>query len=667
MKQRMGNGSICALTIIINAAIIATLTCLLSTGARAQNVVTYHGDALRTGWFSAETQLTVNNVNAQSFGLLETVTLDGRVDAEPLYVSNVTFAGHKGTHNVIYVVTENDTVYWIDADTGKILGHRHFGTPVPYEYKNYDDNVYPVMGILGTPVIDINTGIMYLVTDTYNGKQDAFRLHAISITTAKDIVPAVAIKISARLADGTTWKFNPKYHLQRPGLLEANGSIYVAFGSNGDTQPDQSRGSIARYDATTLAFLGSDVTNTSIQSPAYYLSSVWQSGFGIAADSNGDIYFSTGNSDPYTPSYSSGFNRPDSVVHLSGDLTSLLDSFTPSDYFQLDQGDTDLGSGGAMLLPDQTGSIPHFVIAGGKDGRAFLLNRDNLGGYTPNGPDNVLQTVNQGGCWCGPAYFVGADGNPYVLTGGGNGITSWQLSFPSGQLVQKSSAGSGATDGLPDYGGAIPVVSSNGTVAGTAIAWWIQRPSSSSDSNPGTPVTLQAFDASNLQHQLISIPAGTWTHADNSNADLVPTVANGKVYVASNEQLQIFGLLPSGARANAAPVQAIAASKPDVVACPPSEPVAAAFGASAQASGVGSKHAFTGTVCRIDGNQIQLALRSGHSITVDASSAFANHRQIVLSLGRVIHARGRIDAQGALHAERISPSHTLSPLTPADR
>lgn len=627
------------------------------TGISSPDVLTYHNDALRTGWFSAETKLTVSNVNAQSFGRLRTVVLDGRIDAEPLYVSQLTIPG-RGIRNVLFIVSENDSLYRIDADSGAIIGHRKFGNPVPYQYKNYDDNVFPVMGILGTPVINRNAGLIYLVADTYNGKVDSFRLHAISITTLKDVVPPSVIKMSARLGDGTTWTFNPKFHLQRPGLLEANGSIYVAFGSNGDTQPDQSRGSIARYDATTLAFLGSDVTNTLRTSTNYYLSSVWQSGYGVAADSNGDIYFSTGNSDPNTPSYSAAFNRPDSVVHLSSDLTSLIDSFTPSDYFQLDQGDTDLGSGGAMLLPDQLGSTPHLVVAGGKDGRAFLLNRDNMGGYTQGGPDNVLQSVNQGGCWCGPAYFVGSDGNPYVLTGGGNGISRWQLTFPAEQLVQKTSVSGNATDGLPDYGGSIPVVSSNGTTAGTAIAWFVQRPSSSSDSDPGTPVTLQAFDASNLQNQLVSIQAGTWTHAVNSNADLVPTVANGKVYVASNKQLQIFGLLGAGAQHASAP--GLRPSKPDSITCPASEPVVEAV------RGAGL-HQFSGTVCHLEGNHLQLALSGGRSISVDISTAFAKHRKVVLSPGRTIHVQARVDAKGAAYAERISPSHTLSPLTPADR
>ena len=141
-----------------------------------------------------------------------------------------------------------------------------------------------------------------------------------------------------------------------------------------------------------------------------------------------------------------------------------------------------------MLLPDQTGSTPHLAISGGKDGRAFFMNRDNLGGYNQGGSDNVLQEVNAGGCWCGPAYFVGADGNPYVVTGGSNGVTSWQVQLTgTPQLVQKSSTGSGPLNGLPDNGGSIPVISSNGTTAGSAIVWFVQKPQTSSDNVPVRP------------------------------------------------------------------------------------------------------------------------------------------------------------------------------------
>jgi hypothetical protein len=627
-----------------------------------QDVLTYHGDSLRTGWFSSETQLNVTNVNPQSFGLLHTVTLDARVDAEPLYVYQLTSG--KLTYNVAYVVTENNSVYAIDADKGKILWHRNFGPAVPYQYKNNDDNVYPIMGILSTPVIDRTAGLMYFVSDGYNGKVDGFFLHAISLITGKNTVTPAFIHLTATLSNGTKWTFNPRYHLQRPGLLEANGSIYVAFGSNGDTQPDQSRGNILRYDATTLAFQGSDVTNRLKTATSYYLSSIWQSGYGIASDTHGDIYFSTGNSDSNTPSYDVNFNRPDSMVHLSSDLSSLLDSFTTSNYFQLDQGDVDVGSGGMMILPDQPGSIPHLAVSGGKDGREFLMNRDNLGGYTQGGPDNVLQAVNEGGCWCGPAYFVGPDGNPYVVTGGGNGITTWQLQTngQTPQLVLQSSTGRGAINGLPDNGGSVPVISSNGTTAGTAIAWFVQKPSSSSDSDPGTPLTLRAYDATNLNTALFSAQGGTWVHAVNSNANIVPTVANGHVYVASNKQLNIFGLLPPrGSAERASLPKQIAASKLENIDCAPSESAQAAIKSPA------GSHQFYGTVCKVDGSNMQLSLRSHRSITVDVSQAFTSHREVLLTLGRAIHVQATVDAKGSAHALRISPSHTLSAETPADR
>lgn len=623
-----------------------------------QDVLTHHGDNYRTGWFSSETQLTVANVNASSFGRLKVVTLDGRVDAEPLYVSQQPIQ-NKGTRNVVYVATENNSIYAIDADSGAILWRRKFGTPVPDSFKSGDDNVFPIMGILSTPVIDRNLGNLYFVSDTYNGSRDVFKLHAISLVTGKNVTKATPIKTSARLENGTTWTFNPRYQLQRPGLLEANGSIYVAFGSNGDINPNISRGVILRYDAVTLARLGSDVTDTlTPPDSTYYLSSIWQSGFGLAADENGDVYFSTGNSDPGKPSYSASFNRPDSIVHLSGDLNSLVDSFTPSNYFPLDQVDLDLGSAGTMLLPPQSGAIPHLVVGGAKDGRAFLMNRDSLGGYTPNGPDNVVQTINQGNCWCGPAYFVGSDGKPYVLSGGQDGITAWQLrTSPSVNLVQTSTTGFGPNDGLPDYGGAIPVVSSNGTTAGTAIAWFVQKPQSSSDSDPGTPIALMAYDASNLQKQLFTAQAGTWTHAVNSNANAVPTVANGKVYVASNKQLQIFGLLAKGAK----PVKAPVPSKADAVTCAPTGSALAAFGNAA------GEHNFYGTVCRANTHEVLISLRSGRSITVDINRDMGLQPVVALTPGRVVRVRAEIDAKGTVRALRISPAHMLSAETPADR
>lgn len=638
---------------------LATICIVLGSPAEAQDVLTYHGDNNRTGWFSSETQLTVANVNQSNFGLLHAVTLDARVDAEPLVATGQLIQG-QGTHNVVYVATEADSLYAIDADTGAILWHSHFGIPVPDQYKSGDDNIFPFMGIVGTPVIDRNAGVIYFVSDSINGAGDVFQLHAVSLSTGRDTMNPVAIQFSERLFDGTLWTFNPKYHLQRAGLLEANSSIYVAFGSNGDINPDQSRGSMVRFDGTTLTSQISNKVRT--PSPAFYLSSIWQSGYGPAADANGDIFFSTGNSDPYRPTYSQLFNHPDSLMRFSGDLNTLKDSFTTYNYFQLDQGDVDVGSGGMMLLPDQGGSIPHLAVAGGKDGRAFLVNRDNMGGYTAGGPDNILQSISMGSCWCGPAYFVGTDGVARIVTGGNNGVTSWKLqTSPSVQLTREGSTGSNVVSGLPDDGGVIPVVSSNGTTPGTGIVWFVQKPSSSSDQNPGPPVTLMAYSASNLQQQLLSITAGTWTHAVNSNANIVPTVSNGKVYVASNQQLRIFGLLGQP-RVNATVPANLVPSAPAVITCP------ADGAAPVEANGATDRaHQFYGTICQAGNNEIHLALRNGHALLVDTSEIPAHHPALLLTPGRPVHVRAMISTDGVVHAQRISRSHLITPQTPPDR
>jgi hypothetical protein len=652
------------------SARIALITMLLLTAclvaasdkrqpSSPQDVLTYHGDNNRTGWYSTETTLNVSNVTPSTFGLLHTVTLDGRVDAQPLFVTGQTIDG-QGTHDVVYLATETNSVFAIDASSGAILWHRQFGIPVPDGYKNGDDNVFPVMGILGTPVIDRNLGVMYLVTDNIGSPSDVFRLHALSLSNGHDAMPSVIIQFSERLSDGTQWVFNPRYQLQRAGLLEANGSIYVAFGSNGDIVPQQSRGTILRFDAATLAPMTGDITDQlNPLNPAYYLSSIWQSGYALAADGGGDIYFSTGNSDPFAPSYSQAFNRPESLVRLSSDLLSLKDSFTTFDYFSLDQGDVDVGSGGVMLLPDQPGSVPHMALGGGKDGRAFLLNRDNMGGYTQGGPNHVLQTVQMGSCWCGPAYYVGSDAAVHLLTGGGVGVTSWKLqTSPSVALSREFSTGSGAVNGLPDNGGVIPVVSSNGTTAGSAIVWFVQRPAISSDMNPGTPLTLHAYNAANLNQQLISILGGTWTHAVNSNANVVPVVAKGQVFVASNLQLRIYGL--TGQQSKVQEPASLRPSVADKISCPSEAAVASVF------SGKGT-HDLYGTVCEYSGDRLRLTLRSGRSVSVDTAKAFERSSPVLLTPGRPLHVSFTVDQAGVAHAQKISRSHAFSSVTPADK
>jgi PQQ enzyme repeat len=277
---------------------------------------------MRTGWFAAETSLTPAAVTA-GFGLLQTVALDGRVDAEPLVIFGQPIAG-QGTHDVVYVATEHDSLYAIDAESGAILWTHSFGASVPTGYKDDDDNVYPEVGVLSTPVIDRSANTIYVVADTYDGSSDAFSLHAIALDSGQDALAPVQIQAAEQLKNGKTWVFNPQHQLQRPGLLEAGGNIYVAFGSTGDIVPQLSRGLILAFNATTLAQRNGLLTNAAVerrsQPPPFYLSSVWQSGYGPAADENGNVLLSTGNSDWKKPSYDAHYNLPDSVLEFSGDL-----------------------------------------------------------------------------------------------------------------------------------------------------------------------------------------------------------------------------------------------------------------------------------------------------------------------------------------------------------
>jgi hypothetical protein len=249
-----------------------------------------------------------------------------------------------------------------------------------------------------------------------------------------------------------------------------------------------------------------------------------------------------------------------------------------------------------------------------------------------------------------------------VITGGNNGVISWKLeTSPTTQVVLEASTSSSVVAGLPDDGGVMPVVSSNGTVPSTAIIWFVQRPASNSDQDPGTPITLTAYAASNLSQPLISMPAGTWVHAVNSNANLVPTVSNGRVYVASNKQLQIFGILPSDLTAKVAAAHVLPMSAPDTVSCPGIAAPLVALGGQP-----GTVHDFYGTVCQSEKSQFKLALRTGGSVAVDITGL--NQNPLVrLTPGRPVHVRALLDSADVLHARQVSHTHMISVRTPPDR
>jgi hypothetical protein len=260
------------------------------------------------------------------------------------------------------------------------------------------------------------------------------------------------------------------------------------------------------------------------------------SGYGIAADDAGDLYFVTGNSDPSGTTYTGTTNIQESVVKLSSDLTTVRSLFTPFDWGNLDQVDNDFGSGGALLLPDQPGPIPHLAAAAGKDGNMYILNRHDLGGYTPGGPDKVVGQTNIGSCWCGQSFF--SSHGPRIVSSGGSNVTVWKVqTSPSFTITNEASSPGLSTGQFPGF---LTSVSSDGD--DDAIIWAVSRPINISPAN----VLLYAFDAhptggGHTLTQLFSGVAGTWPNT-GGDANIVPVVANGRVFVASNKQLSIFGL-----------------------------------------------------------------------------------------------------------------------------
>jgi hypothetical protein len=526
---------------------IATLLLILSLAnasfAAAQvAVTTYHYDNYRSGWNSNETVLTPATVGSSSFGLLATVTLDDQVDAQPLLVPGVdiTAGSHQGKHDVLYVVTENDTVYAIGTGTaaGVVLMKENLGTPVawPLGCKQNGPNV----GITSTPAIDLASNTLYVMAYTQGATSRAYWLHALDLGSLTDKVAPHLVSASHTLTNGTTFSFNATYERQRPGLLLANGNIYAGFGSFCDFATDVSRGWLLGWNATTLAPLSANMLlDTQPGSPdTFFLSSIWMSGAGLAADDSGNVVFVTGNSDPSGTTYDGISNIQESVVKMSPDLTTVVDLFTPSDESTLDQQDWDFGSGGVMVLPDQPGSKPHLAVAAGKDGNMYFMNEDHLGGYSTT-TNNVLGTYKIGGCLCGESYFVDPkDGAARVVSSGARNVTVWKLQTSPTTVLRSVSSSPKITNG--QGAGFFTSVSSNGTT--NPIIWAISRPASPVSKG----LTLYAFNpesGGNVIAKLYQGMAGNWPYF-GAHSNLVPVAANGAVFVASYKELRIFGLKP---------------------------------------------------------------------------------------------------------------------------
>ncbi len=419
------------------AAVIAMAALPLSGSAEAQvNVVTYHNDNARTGVNANETVLTPSNVNKNNFGKLFTQGVDGIVVGQPLYLSNISIPGSSETHNVVYVATQHDSVYAFDADNNaginaQPLWHVSFINPaagittVPGTVQGCTGvTAFTELGIVSTPVIDPNTGTLYVIAKTDENGTFVHRLHALDVATGQEKFNGpVKLKATFRTNTGSVATFKDLYQMNRPGLLLVNGTIYAGFGSNGCNYGNQ--GWVLAYDALTLQQVGAfDTSPVKLQqvgafdtSPVKGLSSIWQSGAGLTADSAGNIYAETGEGGFDADMGGQDFGS--SVLKLTQTPSGLplTDYFTPYNQATLSQMDLDLSSAGVLVLPDQPGGAhPHLAVATGKQGILYLLDRDNMGHYNPAGDTQIVQEVSPGAggevngvpvYWNGKLYVFG--------------------------------------------------------------------------------------------------------------------------------------------------------------------------------------------------------------------------------------------------------------------
>jgi hypothetical protein len=509
----------------------------------------YRNDNFRTGQNLAESVLTPSNVTASQFGLLFTDAIDGEAYAQPLYVPAVEIPG-QGTHNVVYVATENDSVYAFDADAaGPPLWQTSFIdpadgiTPVPSaDLGSSCTDLTPMIGITATPVIDPATGTLYVVSKVKLGAGEyQQQLHALDIATGLEM-PNSPVTIGASVpgtgedsVNGVV-TFDALLQHDRPALTLANGVVYLSFASHCDVTPYH--GWILGYDETTLAQVV--VYNTT---PNGQQGGIWEAGCGPGVDTNGDLITITGNGTFDTGA--SPVDYGDSFLRLTPGAGTLSVSsfFTPVDELMLDDDDLDMGSGGNLLLPDQPGPNPHLMIGVGKLGSIYLVNRDSMGGFNASMDQVVQELINKiGGMFSTPAYWAGtvpkAGLRNMIYTIGVNDRP--KMFVISNGLIKASPA---SIANFPfAYPGASPVISANGTTGG--ILWAINSSAWKSDG----PAILYAFDATNLNHELYGSNQFSLDDPGPAVKFTVPTVANGSLYMGTQTQLAVFGLFPGGVR-----------------------------------------------------------------------------------------------------------------------
>ncbi|MBV9571926.1 MAG: hypothetical protein JO056_11865 [Alphaproteobacteria bacterium] len=639
-----------SLNLRTRAALLATAACLVMPAAASApkhtpasngvRVGTYHYDNLRTGWNFREHELTPKAVRSGQFKLLKSVELDDLVHAQPLYMSNQPIKG-KGVHDVVYVATESNTLYAIDAKSGEILRQHNFGPSVPYTaLPNQCTNNGPNLGITSTPAFVPFTGRMYLITYTYPNFKPTYQIHKVDMVSLDDDIKPVTITGSAKLSDGSTYRFDPTVSRQRPALLASGDTVYAGFGSFCDAASDRSRGWMLGFSVDDLKpSTGNELLNSRARSPNnFFLTAVWMSGAGPAASLDGHVYFVTGNSDFSGGTFNRTRNIAESVVQVSDDLSEVTGLFTPRGpelgASDLDKVDEDFGSGGVMLLPAQKGQPTNLAVALGKAGKMYLLNADDLDNQA-SGNAKAYDIVHGGACWCAESYFEGADGVGRVVTSGDNVIRVWKVKGGPAPKLQKEVESAATIENDQDPG-VFTVVSSDNHR--NAVIWATGKPV---DFDPGT-FKLYAFNATN-GNVLFKGDAGTWPFPENNNT-VMPMVANGRVFVAGYKTLSIFGL-GSGE----------AAALPRVAA--PNMRVKLAAG----------EHEIYGTVRAIDGVKLTVEKRDGSMLTVDATRAEKEHAKAQPQVGKALVARGTYSSAGVLDANVVLHAKSKSTMWYADR
>jgi hypothetical protein len=514
----------------------ATLS--VTAAGAATDVLTYHNDIARTGQNLNETVLTTSNVTSAKFGKLGFYSVDGLVDAQPLYASNVAVPGN-GTHNLLIAATEHDSVYAFDADSGTTIWHTSMlKTGETTSDPRGCSQVAPEIGVTSTPVIDRTrgaNGVVYVVAMSKDGSGHYHqRLHALDLALGTELFSG-PVDVQAQYpgtgdnSDGTNVIFDPGQYKERAALLLMNAILYTSWASHCDIRPYT--GWIIAYNPATLA--QTSVLNVT---PNGNEGSIWMSGAGLAADSSGNIYFLDANGDFDTNLNASGFPS-DGDYGNAFMKVSTSGGLAVADYFEMDNqasengSDIDLGSGGAMVLPDLNdgaGHTMHLAVGAGKDANLYVVNRDSMGKFNPSNNNAIYQELAgklPGGVFGMPAYF----NNTVYFGSVGSPIQAFTIT--NAKLSASATAHTANSFGYP---GASPSISANGSSNG--IVWAIE--------NSGTAV-LHAYDAGTLNELYNSNQAsGSRDHFGAGNKYMTPTIVNGKVFVGTPNGVAVFGLLP---------------------------------------------------------------------------------------------------------------------------